>query len=131
MHDNSRRIDIPEAEATNDVISSSLIPKSFMLGGLKINVQFDTNLSSKKKVIGEAHYAKQMIRLDPSIALVQSVEQAFLHELTHWIFYVMNEESLRNNEKIVDLFAHFLYQALTTAEPMVAAADARPADQEA
>ena len=131
MHDNSRRIDIPEAEATNDVFSSSLIPKSFMLGGLKINVQFDTNLSSKKKVIGEAHYAKQMIRLDPSIALVQSVEQASLHELTHWIFYVMNEESLRNNEKIVDLFAHFLYQALTTAEPMVAAADARPADQEA
>jgi hypothetical protein len=31
----------------------------------------------------------------------------------------------------VDLFAHFLYQALTTAEPMVVAADALPADQEA
>ena len=27
----------------------------------------------------------------------------------------MNEEELRNNEKLVDLFAHFLYQALVTA----------------
>jgi hypothetical protein len=28
----------------------------------------------------------------------------------------MNEDELRNNEKIVDLFSHFLYQALVTAK---------------
>ncbi len=27
----------------------------------------------------------------------------------------MNEDELGNNEKLVDLFAHFLYQALMTA----------------
>lgn len=35
----------------------------------------------------------------------------------------MGEHELRNNERIVDCFAHFLYQALTTAERWTEADD--------
>ena len=133
MHDTSRRIDTatrqqPEA-APAPTFTSSIVPSSFMLGGLKINVQFDYNMISSKKCIGEARYSDQLIILDPGTTPRQTVEQAFVHELTHWIFYMMNEDELRNNEKLVDLFAHFMYQVLSTAEPLPATADQQPAEQ--
>jgi len=132
MHDANRRIDSAskqQSEVTVPPFRSTIVPKSFMLGGLKINVQLDDTLVNTKKVIGEARYAEQVVILDSSAAPRQTVEQAFIHELTHWIIYVMNEDELRNNEKLVDLFAHFMYQALVTAEPFPAAAEQQPAEQ--
>ncbi len=118
MRDASRRIETttqPSA-ATTTCFESALIPSSFMLGGLTIDVVRDDTMVRTKSMIGEAHYAQQLIRLDTSAAPRQTVEQAFFHELTHWIFFLLNEDKLRNNEKLVDLFAHFLYQALATAK---------------
>ena len=132
MHDANRRIDTASkqlSDVTCPPFQSTIVPKSFMLGGLKINVQLDDTLVNTKKVIGEARYAEQAVILDSSAAPRQTVEQAFIHELTHWIFYVMNEDELRNNEKLVDLFAHFMYQALSTAEPLPVTADQQPAEQ--
>jgi len=132
MHDANRRIDTAskqQSEVTVPPFRSTIVPKSFMLGGLKINVQLDDTLVNTKKVIGEARYAEQVVILDSSAAPRQTVEQAFIHELTHWIIYVMNEDELRNNEKLVDLFAHFMYQALVTAEPFPAAVEQQPAEQ--
>jgi hypothetical protein len=98
-------------------VQSSIIPQSLQLGGLTINVRFDPNMASQKnKMIGFASYATQEIWIDPTAAPQQFTEQAYLHELTHWIFYMMNEDELRNNERLVDLFAHFLYQALSSAK---------------
>lgn len=121
MHDANRRIDTASKPTNTEQVKqfwSSIVPKSFMLGGLRINVTLDDALASTKGIIGEARYAQQAILIDHTVAPQQTVEQAFLHELTHWIFFVMNEDELKNNEKLVDLFAHFLYQALSTAEPL-------------
>ncbi len=119
MQDYSRivqNIDKVGSAETPKVSFSSIIPKSFWLGGLKIDVHFDESLVVEKNVIGQASYTAQEILIDPSVAPLQFVEQSYLHELVHWIFYMMSEQELCNNERLVDLFAHFLYQALSTAE---------------
>jgi len=97
--------------------ASAIIPKSLQLGGLTIEVLFQKHLDKDGMLIGLANYAAQQIRLDPTLAAKQMVEQTYLHELTHWILFMTGERELCNNEKFVDLFAHFLYQALTTAVP--------------
>jgi hypothetical protein len=132
MHDTNRRIETvvkQNPEITTPIFKSSIVPQSFRLGGLKIDVLLDDTLVNTKKVIGEAHYVDQTIVLDTAAAPRQSVEQAFLHELTHWIFYIMNEDELRGNEKLVDVFAHFLYQALVTAEPFPQMLEEQPGNQ--
>lgn len=116
--DTSRQVEAPVHVPKNSdlPIESSYIPKSFWLGGLKITVERDDALIESRKVIGEARYSEQKILLDPSVAPLQTLEQSFTHEMVHWILYVMNEDELRNNEKFVDLFSHFLYQGLTTRD---------------
>lgn len=96
---------------------SPSIPKVFQLGGLKIDVLFQKPVAEVPGMLGAAVYATQQILLDPTIASQQTVEQAYLHELTHWILFTMGERELCSNEKFVDVFAHFLYQAMTTTEP--------------
>lgn len=96
---------------------SQIIPLSIQLGGLTIDVLFQEKLAKNDGMIGVADYALQQIRLDPTITTKQTTEQAYFHELTRWILFMMDERELCNNEKFVDVFAHFLYQALTSAEP--------------
>ena len=90
------------------------IPKSVELAGITVNTIVNNELVELKKIIGEAQYAQQQIMLDCKAAPREITEQAFFHELVHWIFYIMNEDEMRNNEKLVDLFSHLLYQALKT-----------------
>jgi hypothetical protein len=88
------------------------IPRHIELGGIVITVELDPTLHQSKGMIGEARYAEQKIVIDPSVAPLDTTAEAYLHELCHYILFIMNENELRNNEKYVDIFAHFLYQAL-------------------
>jgi hypothetical protein len=97
---------------------SSLIPCAFRLGGFRIEVRFDDTLLAEDNGIGQSSYLAQEIVLDPSAGPQQLVEQAFFYELVRWIFFMMGEHELRNNERVRDVFAQFLYQALKTAEPL-------------
>lgn len=121
MSNTSKVLDtVPEQTAQTDrkeEFFSTIIPKAFWLGGLKIDVSLDDTFVKEHKCLGQALYHRQEIIIDPSATPLQTTEQAFLHELIHWIFYVMGEDELRNNERIVDGFAHLLYQALSTKEP--------------
>lgn len=92
------------------------IPKSITVAGIKIDVVFDNTLIDKQGTIGKCIYAEQKIILDPSKTPEETLEQAFIHEVVHWIFFIMGETELQNNEKIVDLFAHFAYQVMDTAK---------------
>ncbi len=117
MSDNHRNIDAPQGhttEKTSAPFESAIIPKSFWLGGLQIDVSYDENLYKNRKVVGEARYPSQSIILDSVVFNKQLTEQNYFHELTHWILYMMNEDDLRNNEKFVDVFATFLHQARVT-----------------
>lgn len=90
------------------------IPHSFTLAGLTIDIVKSDTLIKEKGIIGQANYSEQKIYIDASHSPDDSIEQAFYHELTHFILFVMNEDKLRNNEKFVDVFSHLLYQALKT-----------------
>ena len=92
------------------------IPKSFMLAGQNITVVLIPDLYEKRNIVGEALYFQQKIILDTGSCSQEQVEQNFLHELMHWIFFVMNEDKLRNDEKIVDVIAHFLHQMHKTTK---------------
>lgn len=119
MGDNQRNIDAPQGKTTENTckpFESDIIPKSFWLGGLQIDVSYDENLYKNRKIVGEARYPSQSITLDSVVLSKQLTEQNFFHELTHWILYVMNEDDLRNNEKFVDVFAYFLHQARVTEQ---------------
>ncbi len=128
-NDASRKVETEQLQAGNEGFSSKLIPKSFNLGGLTINVEFDDTLCKNKKMIGEAQYHMLRIVLDTVTTKNQMIEQCFYHELIHWILYVMNEDELRNNEKFVDVFSQFLYQSVITAKYEPAASSEDPSSE--
>ena len=92
-----------------------VVPSQFEIAGLTIKVTLDETLGKDKKVVGEAKYATQQIILDPTTCTEEGLYQNFLHEFTHWIFYITGHDDLRNNENLVDLIAHFYHQMNKTA----------------
>jgi hypothetical protein len=92
---------------------------SFQLHGQTINVIWDEALQNKTDARGEAHLRNNEIHLqshtDSVPTPISDIEQAFCHELVHWVLNQMNHK-LNNNEPFVNLFASLLHQALTTAE---------------
>ena len=90
-----------------------LIPQKFMIAGLVVDVEKVKSIL-KNKYIGKADFSFQKIQMDTDTVPRQTTEQAFLHEIVHWILYIQGEHELRVNEKFVDQFAHLLYQVLTT-----------------
>ena len=90
-----------------------IIPTTFKLGGIEVSVVKNDALISDHGFIGLCHYTEQQIVFDPSVS-PDIAEQSFIHELVHWILYVMGEEELRKNEKFVEVFAQFLYQYIQT-----------------
>lgn len=88
------------------------VPKKFDVGGITVDV-VDEVIASK--VIGEARYAKQQIAINMQAAPEDTVNQTFVHELTHWILFIMNRKDLCDDEKFVDVFAHLLCQAVKTS----------------
>lgn len=90
------------------------IPQQFQLAGITIDVNLDDTYIKENSRIGEANYFAQQITIDPTTPKKEMSEQAFYHELVHWILYIMNEDELRQNEKFVDIFGHLLYQYTKT-----------------
>ena len=124
---------IPEVASTQSQSpadrQTTIIPKFFWVGGLKYGVDLEEILVENGKVIGTVQYANQRIVVDPSLAPIQTTEQSFIHELVHLMFHMCCEIELQRNERLVDVFSQFLYQALTTAEPRPIS-DLYPATQE-
>ena len=88
------------------------LPKKVQLAGFDIDVIFKEGLHKKYGCLGLASYDTQEIWIEPKIRHEQMRQQTFMHELVHWILFTMGEFELQKNEKFVEVFAHFLYQAL-------------------
>lgn len=87
-----------------------MIPKSVKLAGMTIRVVFDKQLHKNKGIVAEARYTEQLIVIDSSVLTEEGMIQSYYHELMHHIFFILNEEALRNNEKLVDTIAHLIHQ---------------------
>ena len=96
------------------------IPKKFRLMGHEINVKFVEDLTNEHESVGAAVYRRDEIRLQPSIngnlRSENLIAHNFLHELVHFILYMMEEDKLRDDEKFVGVFSGLLHQALDTME---------------
>lgn len=104
-----------------------IIPKSFKLGGLTVNVKFNPAIQHDEDKFASASYRTTEITLMPSTEHIPRpqalIEQDFCHELVHHITYHAGDaigselkEHLHRNEGFVNLFALLLHQALTTME---------------
>lgn len=91
-----------------------MIPVKINLAGLSIETVYNDNMIRDHKMIGESIYHLQQIVMDAGATPDQTTEQSYIHEVVHWILFVMNEYDLRTNEKFVDVFAHLLFQALSS-----------------
>jgi len=81
---------------------------------MTITVVDKPGMLKEEKVIGKAVYLHQEIWLDLGCgAHEETLEQSFIHEVVHWILWMMNHP-LIGDETFVDSFAHFAYQVLDT-----------------
>jgi hypothetical protein len=92
------------------------VPDTISLGGFDIKTVFDKAMFEQSRKIGAANYPEQTITLSAAGHPMQTLEHTYLHEMVHWILFMMNRFDLRDDETFVDVFAHFLYQALKTAK---------------
>jgi hypothetical protein len=96
------------------------IPKRFKLYGHTIEVEWDSMLAHREDARGLAVYREGKILLQPSTGsnpMPQShIEQAFCHELTHFLFSMAGYEEDRANEEKIERVSNLLHQAFTTAE---------------
>ena len=89
--------------------------------GRTIEVEYNEKLDDSTGAFGRVLFRKNKVILQPSTDSVgihhTSIEESFLHELVHWIFFMLSEDKdLGSNEKLVDGIAALLHQALTTME---------------
>lgn len=91
----------------------NLIPSSFQIFGQTINVIFDDKLLPED-TNGMAILSENIIRLG-HIENDDLLYQTFLHEVMHFIFYFAGFEP-KDEERLVDLFSHMLYQIIITME---------------
>lgn len=96
------------------------IPTSFYLYGQKIRVEWVDTLINEEDSVGMSLYRKNVIQLQKNNHGIErpqtQIETTFLHELVHYVFYMLGKEDLRKDEGLVDGAARLLHQALVTAE---------------
>jgi len=91
------------------------IPKNISLAGLKIEVLIMPTLFADKQLGGYSDYPNLRILLAGDIHPTLQ-EESLWHETIHFALFFMGEHELRENEKFVDLLAHFLHQGLSYQE---------------
>jgi len=89
-----------------------ILPKSIRLAGFEVKIIQDETFEANSGKVGYCCYKTQTIVIDPSFGSEEAVKQILLHEIVHWILFVMGEQELRNNERFVDMFANFLHQSI-------------------
>ena len=96
------------------------IPKKLKLFGQTINVEFVDNLINDRDAVGLAIYRENKILLQKNVdgtkITKEMMEQTFIHEVTHFIIYLMGENELQNNEKFIDILSSLFHQFLITSE---------------
>ena len=81
------------------------IPSAFYLFGQRYEVKWRDDLCDKEEAVGQSIYREQRIDLQKNNVIVtrkpSQIENTFLHELIHCIFWELREDELRPNEKLV------------------------------
>jgi hypothetical protein len=95
-----------------------IIPQKITLAGMPITTVFLKGTIEKYGGIAAADYGKQQIVVEDggNVLAPEAIQQAYIHEALHWLFYIMGKEDMRNDEALVDAMAHLVLQAINQAE---------------
>lgn len=97
------------------------IPKKIKIGCYTLTINFEENLLSKSDVVARLNFNELNIIIQTSkankteILHRQRVEQAFFHEIVHFILYSMNYEKY-TDEAFVDVLASNIYDIFLQLE---------------
>lgn len=86
-----------------------IIPEKVFIAGMEVKVIIVPEFNKNKGYAGYCDYAKQTIYLAGDVSQ-QTKEVSLIHEILHYILFVMGEDKLRKSERFVDLLAHFIHQ---------------------
>jgi hypothetical protein len=93
------------------------IPKEFYIGGQKITIEVDNNISYDNE-LAVAIDSKNLIKICDTFKgdklPANVVFQSLWHETVHQILDKMNEHELSENEKFVQTFSLLLHQVIKT-----------------
>lgn len=100
-------------------MSEFKVPIRFKLMGYTIEVEIKELLSENHDAVGASLFRRNKIEIQDTDMLDRpkcKAEKTFIHEVLHWVLYVMGEDELKDNERFVDIMAGLLHQVLTTME---------------
>lgn len=96
------------------------IPKKFKLFGHTISVEYTDTLMQEEDKVGMALFRENKIILQKNNKgipmLKDQIEQIFLHELVHYLFYFSDNEELAHCEEAVNIVSQLLHQYMVTCE---------------
>ena len=92
------------------------IPMSIELAGITIKTIDQPGMLKSLGVIGGVNYNEQVIMIDIASASKDTIMQVYVHEVIHFILFIMGKEELNDDEEFVDLLAHFVSQAIKSAK---------------
>lgn len=96
-----------------------IIPTEIELMGRHVKIVYEAYLADRHGHEGEARYSRDEIAIQKDVegcktSHTQQVE-TFFHELMHWIFTMLGDVDLRNNEPLVERVGNLLAQAMLSA----------------
>jgi predicted SprT family Zn-dependent metalloprotease len=90
------------------------IPNELQLMGLKIKTKIHDHIIIENNTIGEAHFNTHTIYLVSERVGVakEAIELTYIHELVHFILYMLGKNDLNQNEEFITTFSNLLHQAI-------------------
>ena len=94
--------------------SPDQLPMVIDIAGIKITVEEVKQLNKvkNKMTVGMSDYPNQKIILNTQDLGIDLLNQALYHEMLHWIFFLLNEFEICNNEKLIDSAALLLHDSM-------------------
>lgn len=88
---------------------NTLIPSEVKVGAMTYKVEIVPDLYAKRSLYGEVTYGDQTIIIAEDISPARQFN-AFLHELTHAMFFEMGDHDRAYDEELVRTFSNMLTQ---------------------
>ena len=95
------------------------IPDEISIAGITVKTVDQPKMLEQLGVIGGVNFHDQVIMIDKASASEDTIMQAYIHEVVHYILFVMGKMELGNDEEFVDMFAHLAYQAIKDSSCLV------------
>ena len=99
---------------------SFAIPSIIQLMCRTIDIVYEPDLSDREELRGQARYRQDQIAIQKNVTGCQEPYshqvETYFHELLHFVFMLLEENELNNNEVLIERMGKLLAQAALSAE---------------